>query len=92
VGCCIPEATGSRRRPVKAPNVVDEPSAVVEVEEPSVVVATVVTVVSEVVEGAWLSLLTARTITPARKTIEKSPMMRPTRLSIECPRGIGAGV
>jgi hypothetical protein len=73
--------------------VVDEAgAAVVKVEELAAVVATVVTVELEVVGTAGLSTLTALTITPATKTSVVNPMRRPTRLSMEGPRIIGAGV
>jgi hypothetical protein len=72
--------------------VVDGPAAVVDVAEAVVVDRRVVTAEPVVVGGASPSPMTARITAPAKKTTEKSPMMRPTRLSMECPRGIGAGV
>jgi hypothetical protein len=73
--------------------VVEDPSvSVVDVEAPPAVVATVVTVEPDVVGTVWPSPPTALTITPVRKTSEKNPMRRPARLSMEGPRGIGAGV
>jgi hypothetical protein len=77
---------------VRAFSVVDGRSLKVVEEPPSVVVVTMVLVELEVVGAAWPSPLRALTTTPPRKIIEKRPISSPTRLSIDGPAGIGAGV